>query len=93
MIAFPKLAMSSFNISGNVNFAPSSDPEQAGAISFAGRAEIKDLLFTTECPMTLQGSTIEVHTGTKKELKFTLSGQMTRASAAPQFALGLQHWL
>jgi hypothetical protein len=65
-------------LSGNVNFAPSSDPQSPGSMSFSGRAKSADASYI----MTLTGSTIEVGPKSRSELKFTLSGTMTRESAS-----------
>jgi hypothetical protein len=64
-------------LSGNVNFAPASDPESPGTISFAGRAKSDHDNYV----MNLTGSTIQVDSKRHSKLKFTLSGTMTKASA------------
>jgi hypothetical protein len=62
-------------LSGNVNFAPASDPQSPGTISFSGKAKGDKDVYV----MSLTGSTVEVG-GKHSELKFTLSGTMTRDS-------------
>jgi hypothetical protein len=65
-------------LSGNVNFAPASDPQSPGSLSFSGRAKNgKDSYL-----MTLTGSTIEVDAPKHPKLKFSLSGTMTRESVS-----------
>jgi len=69
---------------GNVNFAPASDPQSPGTISFSGKAEID----RQEYVVSLTGSTIgevPANAGLRTAqiqaasiLQFTLSGNMTR---------------
>jgi hypothetical protein len=70
--------LSDVTLSGNVNFAPGSDPEIPGAISFSGRARGGNSSYI----MNLTGSTIELSEKKGSELEFTLSGAMTLEGSA-----------
>jgi hypothetical protein len=71
-------------LSGIMNFAPASDPLQPGTMTFAGNAETyKDGHPTNDTyVVSLQGSTVN-NPNERSNVKFTLSGSMTRDSQVP----------
>ncbi len=66
-------------LSGVMNFAPAGDPLQPGTMTFAGKAEAGNPGDTYV--VSLQGSTVD--TRERHQVKFTLSGSMTRDSKVP----------